>query len=108
MDTNKLTAPPKKAAAVVFPSPTDPFSVDVKTFTDHLAINTSSAYAAAREAVLSFDAIEEKSIPKAFIFTGNALNTFVMLPAVTLGPGKAATAHFVEMGAQAYGAKGYG
>jgi len=79
----------------------------VKTFADHLAINTTSAYAAAKEAVTSFEAIKD-SIPKAFIYTGNFLNTAVMNPAVTLGVGKAASAHFIEIGAQAYGPKGYG
>lgn len=94
------------AAAAAFPPATDVFSVDLKVFADDLAINTTSAFAAAKEAVLSFDAIEE-STPKSFIYTGNICSQQILVPLITLGVGKSASAHFVEMGAKVYGPKGY-
>ncbi|MCJ1254008.1 hypothetical protein MMC24_001822 [Lignoscripta atroalba] len=96
------------AAAICLPPASDPLSVDLETFQQHLAINTTSTYAASQEAVRSFDAIADKTVPCTFIYTGNKLSTVVMAPLITLGVGKAASAHFIEMAAGSYAEKGYG
>lgn len=88
-------------------SQSDPLSVDLSTFQDHLAVNTSSAFAAIQEAVKSFDRIADKASPCVFIFTGNCLNQGATPPLLTLGTGKAATAHVIEYAAKTYVAKGY-
>ncbi|MCJ1463762.1 hypothetical protein MMC07_002371 [Pseudocyphellaria aurata] len=85
----------------------DPLSVDLSTFQDHLAVNTSSAFAAIQEAVKSFDGFTKKATPCVFIYTGNCLNQGAVSPFLTLGTGKAATAHLVEYAAKTYAEKGY-
>jgi hypothetical protein len=97
----------------MFTSADDPFSVPLPTFSSYLAINTVSVYAAAQEALQSFKALSTREkeggeTPKAFIYTGNYLNTTIMPTALTLGVGKSASAHLVEVGAASYGSLGYG
>jgi len=96
------------AHAVARPPPTDPFSIPLSTFEEHLAINTTSAFAACQEALRSFRTIRDERIPRAYIYTGNGLNRRVVAGKITHGVGKAASAHFIEMAAMCYGESGYG
>lgn len=77
------------------------FSVSLELFADDLAINTTSAYAAAHEALISFQTLPS-SVPKSFIYTGNILNEGPVAGFLTLGVGKIASAHMVELGDQLY------
>ncbi|KEF53092.1 uncharacterized protein A1O9_11000, partial [Exophiala aquamarina CBS 119918] len=77
------------------------FSISIQDFSNDLAINTTSAYAAAHKAIISFQALP-RSIPKTFIYTGNILNEGPVSGFLTLGTGKIAPAHMVELGDQLY------
>lgn len=88
------------------PPATHPFSIPLAAFEHDLAINTSSTYAAAQQAIQAFEALPD-SIPKAFIFTGNILNTLSMPSFLTLGIGKSASASLMQAGANSYGERGY-
>lgn len=81
--------------------PENTFSISLETFVEDLAINTTSAYVAAREAMISFKALPSGS-PKTFIYTGNVLNEGPVGGFLTLGMGKIASAHMVELGDQLY------
>jgi hypothetical protein len=94
------------AAAVHFASPSDPLSPSLADFTQDLTINTISLYAAIKESLSSFDILPESS-PKTFLYTGNILNVKPQPAFTTLGVGKTASAHIVELAAGAYGGKGY-
>jgi hypothetical protein len=66
-------------------------------------------YAAIKESVASFETLPASSGKKAFLYTGNILNTGPMPTLLTLGVGKVASAQIVELAAGAYGReKGYG
>lgn len=94
-------------AAAYSATQSDPLSVDLSTFQDDLAVNTTSVFAAIQESVKSFDQITDKATPRVFIFTGNCLNQRAMPPLLTLGTGKAATAHLIDYAAKTYAEKGY-
>ncbi|KZT25025.1 putative short-chain dehydrogenase [Neolentinus lepideus HHB14362 ss-1] len=88
------------------PSEVDPFSVSVADFQTDLAVNTTSAFAAAKEAVKGFESLPKDS-SKTFIFTGNILNVRQMLIFTSIGAGKSATAHIIANAAAAYLSKGF-
>lgn len=70
-------------------------------------INTTSAFVAAQQAAQGFQELPD-SAAKTFIYTGNALNsTLVIAPILTLGVGKSATAHLIKVAAQTYGDSGF-
>jgi hypothetical protein len=94
------------AASLISPPGDHPFSVNLADFETALKINTTSTYAAAKYAVDGFDKLPESTL-KSFIYTGNMLNVSPMPMLLTLGVGKAASAHIVESGASAYASKGY-
>ncbi|KAJ5319947.1 hypothetical protein PENANT_c040G04409 [Penicillium antarcticum] len=94
------------AAAATPSDPKDPLSLSLTEFINDTNINTTSAFAAAKEAVLSFAELPEAA-SKTFIYTGNILNTTVMPPLLDLGVGKAATAHIIQLAAEAYADRGY-
>jgi NAD(P)-dependent dehydrogenase (short-subunit alcohol dehydrogenase family) len=94
------------AAAVHFASPSDPFTPSIAEFSQDLTINTISLYAAIKESLVSFDALPDSS-PKTFLYTGNILNVKPQPAFTTLGVGKTASAHIIELAAGAYGEKGY-
>ncbi|KAF3935190.1 hypothetical protein ABW20_dc0109829 [Dactylellina cionopaga] len=96
-------------AAVASPTEaSNPFTLSEEDFTRDLAINTTSVYAALKEAVTSFQALPD-SITKVFFYTGNKLATpgFVLPSLFTLGVGKTATSHLVEVASVAYKDAGY-
>jgi len=94
------------AAAVHFASPSDPLSPSLADFTQDLTINTISLYAAIKESLASFDALSDLA-PKTFLYTGNILNVKPQPAFTTLGVGKTASAHIIELASVAYGEKGY-
>ncbi|KAF4464531.1 short-chain dehydrogenase [Fusarium albosuccineum] len=84
----------------------NPLSVSLKDFDRDLAINTSSAFVAAQQAVLGFEELPE-SASRTFIFTGNCTNVSPIIALMDIGVGKSATASIIECAAEAYKPKGY-
>jgi len=84
------------------------FSLPLDTLQRDTNIMIITAFAAAKEAVAGFDTLPKEQT-KAFIYTGNILNTTVMpVPAlVTLGVGKAGAAYWVGLASGAFANKGY-
>ena len=71
-----------------------------------MTVNVSSAYVAAQQAVSSFEHADS-SAPKVFIYTGNRLNIAPIIPLMSLGIGKSATANMIMYLSKAYQQKGY-
>ncbi|OGE53917.1 hypothetical protein PENARI_c007G08563 [Penicillium arizonense] len=94
------------AAALTPNNATSPLSLLLADFIRDTNTNTISAFAAAQQAVLSFDQLPE-SASRTFIYTGNILNTTTIPPLLDLGVGKAATAHIIQSAASAYADRGY-
>ncbi|KAH7378508.1 hypothetical protein BKA64DRAFT_243849 [Cadophora sp. MPI-SDFR-AT-0126] len=90
------------AATVTFPEDfDDPFSISPQALINDTKLNTFGAYASLREAVKGFKELSVGT-PKAFIATGNVL-PFKPHPAgVTLGAGKAALVHLVDIATKVY------
>lgn len=82
--------------------PKDAFEVPVDTFTKSTFINLISAYAAAREAVQEWKAMSKSETKLTFIYTGNCANSIPLVPLVDLSVGKAGSANFVAIAAEAY------
>lgn len=84
----------------------NPLTTPIADFAKDLAINTTSVYAAAQAAVAGFESLG-KDVKKAFIFTGNVLNTTTIPVMLSMGVGKAGTAHLIESASVAYKDKGF-
>ncbi|KAF4612843.1 hypothetical protein G7Y89_g15530 [Cudoniella acicularis] len=84
----------------------NPLSLPLSDFTRDLNINTTSAFVAAQQAVLSFEQLPD-SASKTFIYTGNILNTTTIATLLDLGVGKSATAHIIQSAATAYKDRGF-
>jgi len=84
------------------------FSLPSENLVRDLNVNTISAYVAAQEAVKGFDELP-KETTKAFIYTGNILNTKILpVPMiVSLGVGKSASAYWIGTADATYADKGY-
>lgn len=80
-------------------------SGSVEDFETDLRINTVSTFVAAKEAVVSFETLQN-SAPKTFLYTGNALNERIMSGLLALGVGKAGTAFMIGALSTAYKEKG--
>ncbi|PMD23843.1 putative short-chain dehydrogenase [Hyaloscypha hepaticicola] len=94
------------AGAVTSNDAKDPLSLPVADFTRDFTINTTSAFVAAQQAVLSFKELPD-SAARTFIYTGNITNEIPLAPLLDLGVGKSATAHIIQSAAAAYKDKGY-
>ncbi len=94
------------AAAASFVPKDDPLNLSVEALNKDLAVTTISALAAAKQAVKAFDDLPADST-KVFIYTGNFLNKTALPAVLSLGMGKSASAHLMEVAAKAYGSKGY-
>ncbi|KAH7131856.1 hypothetical protein B0J11DRAFT_520233 [Dendryphion nanum] len=94
-----LTQPPDKASSL---------SIPVDSFVSDLNVNTVSPYVAAQEAITGFATLP-KEVKKTFIYTGNILNRAVFpVPfMLTLGVGKAASAHWIGLADGTYKEQGY-
>ena len=100
------------AAALTSVPADDPFSISSDQYRNDLQINVTAAYSCLNETVASFKALEDagmpsRGLPRVFIATGN-VTPFAPIPwAFTLGSGKAALVHLIQVGNLAYRAKGY-
>ncbi|KAH8645853.1 hypothetical protein BGZ60DRAFT_555809 [Tricladium varicosporioides] len=90
----------------VYNTGTDPLSLSQEQFEHDLAVNTTSAYLAAQEAVKGFQYLPA-DFPKSFIYTANGLNMMPMPHLVSLGLGKTAMGHVLETAIMAYEGKGW-
>jgi hypothetical protein len=72
------------------------FSMAPETLEKDVKLTTISGFAAAREAVKGFERLG-KDVTRAFIYTGNILNTTIFPTAyvLSLGVGKAGAAYWV-------------
>ena len=95
-----------KAAAATLNDANDPLALPLTNFARDLTINTTSAFAAAQQAALSFKDLPDPA-SKTFIYTGNILNTKTLPVFLDLGVGKSATAHVIESAAKAYSTRGF-
>jgi len=79
----------------------NPLSNPLSKFEADLAVNVSSVYAAAQEAVAGFHGLAKES-SKHFIFTGNRGNIEPIPSLLTLSVGKGAASHLVWTSSLAY------
>ncbi|KAL0638007.1 hypothetical protein Q9L58_002942 [Maublancomyces gigas] len=79
--------------------------ISAATLARDFNVNTIGLWAAARVAVAGWEKLDS-AVPKAFIFTGNLLPWINIPKYVTLGIGKAASAHIIESLASTYGKRG--
>ncbi|OCL06394.1 hypothetical protein AOQ84DRAFT_432630 [Glonium stellatum] len=82
----------------------DPFTVDPSSFAKDIAVNATSAYAAAA----AFAKLPPSPHPKVFIHTGNMQFSLVVPQTFSLGVGKSAMAYVIETAANVYGKAGNG
>ncbi|KAB5584958.1 hypothetical protein GE09DRAFT_1068859 [Coniochaeta sp. 2T2.1] len=95
------------ASLVPPPDPNSIFSLPAEAFASSLNINTNSAYVAAQQAVKGWETLPAET-KKTFIYTGNALNAF-LIPApilATLGTGKNASSFWISLADTLYSSKG--
>lgn len=95
-----------EGSAVTPTPPTDPLSLQVTDFNKDLNVNTVSVFVAAQQATIGFAQLSD-SAARTFIYTGNILNTTIIPSLLSLGVGKAATAHMIQSAATAYNDRGY-
>ena len=94
-------------AAVTANPPNDPLALQLEDFKKDNNINITSAFVAAQQAVNGFVQLPD-SASKTFIYTGNILNTGVIVPPLLdLGVGKIATSYIIQSAAAAYKDRGY-
>lgn len=84
----------------------DPLSIPLSDFARDLAINTTSVFVAAQQAVLGFAELPDLA-SRTFIFTGNILNTTIIAKLMDSGVGKSGTAHMIRSAAAAYVNRGF-
>jgi len=95
------------AATLTMPSNfEDPFAISPDAFVKDLGVNTIGAYAVLNQAVKGFNTLDAGA-PIAFIATGNVLPFKPLAVGVTLGTGKAALVHLINIGAITYTKKNY-
>ncbi|MCJ1444006.1 MAG: hypothetical protein MMC23_004506 [Stictis urceolatum] len=101
-----IVSPAPLAYDAHFVPASNPLSIPLAHFASNLAVNTTSAYAAACLSVKSFSTLPA-SASRTFMYTGNMQNTLLYPESHSLGVGKNASAYFIEMASHAYGPKGY-
>ncbi|KAK7966284.1 glucose 1-dehydrogenase [Apiospora aurea] len=84
----------------------DPLALPLEQFTRDFAINTTSAFMAAKHAALALAALPA-SAARTFIFTGNCTNVMPIGVLMDSGVGKSATAHIIQVAAEAYKDRGF-
>jgi NAD(P)-dependent dehydrogenase (short-subunit alcohol dehydrogenase family) len=94
-----------KAAFMRATAPNDTLSTPLADINTAIAVNLTSAFVAAQEAVAGFEKLPA-DVPRSFIYTGNCLNK-PMSPLLSLGMPKAAAAHMIHSAAISYTEKGY-
>ncbi|KAL9087588.1 MAG: hypothetical protein Q9159_003538 [Coniocarpon cinnabarinum] len=90
------------------PDPESVLSIPPKSVASDLIVNTVSAYAAAQQAVLSWETLPAET-KKTFIFTGNIQNISILPIPLMLdaGMGKSASAYWIGAADTLYASKGY-
>lgn len=86
------------AAALTTPDDlTNIFSVSTEDLAADMAVMNTSAFLAAKQAVMGFENCTNEKDPKAFIYTGNhlAVDTPPVTRLVTLGLGKSAASYWI-------------
>jgi NAD(P)-dependent dehydrogenase (short-subunit alcohol dehydrogenase family) len=93
------------AAYAVTSGKTPETALDISTeeFQRHLAVNTTSAFVAAREALSGFKRLGHGN----FFYTGNFLVWNPIPKLLTLGLGKTASAHFIQIADEVWRGKGF-
>lgn len=96
-------------AALCFADPEDPFTLSAGQYVADLEANLIGGYGCLVEAVASFKRLQGQgrdggsgALPKVFIATGNVVPWQPVPTAMTLGSGKAALAHLVQVGNMSY------
>ena len=85
----------------------NPLALSPADFDKDTSINVNSLYAAAHEAVKVFAHPDAPKGPKTFVYTGNVLNHMFMTHRVSLGAGKSAGAHVIQVASAAYKDSGW-
>ncbi|PTB75297.1 NAD(P)-binding protein [Trichoderma longibrachiatum ATCC 18648] len=75
------------AGAATFSSPGDPFAIPLDAFKRDMAVNNTSVFVAAQQAVLGFKELPADA-PRVFAFTGNILNVRPLPQFLESGAGK--------------------
>jgi NAD(P)-dependent dehydrogenase (short-subunit alcohol dehydrogenase family) len=83
-------------------TPESAFDLSTQDFERHLAVNTTSAFVAVREALSGFKHMGRGN----FFYTGNYLPWHSHPKLMTLGVGKAASAHFVQIADEVWSGRG--
>ena len=83
-------------------TPETALDIPTKEFQRHLAVNTTSAFVAAREALSGFKKLGRGD----FFYTGNFLVWNPIPKLLTLGLGKTASAHFIQIADSVWREKG--
>lgn len=78
----------------------------MKDFNRDLAINTTSLFVAAQEAVRGFEELPSTAA-RTFIYTGNITNVAPILSMLGSGVGKSASANIIHTAAEGYKDKGF-
>ncbi|KAK8032568.1 hypothetical protein PG990_002302 [Apiospora arundinis] len=94
------------AAAATFGDKKDPLAIPLESFERNFAINTTSAFEAAKQSALAFAELPA-SASRTFIYTGNCTNVLPIAALMDCGVGKSATAHIIQVAAEAYKEKGF-
>ncbi|KAH7038340.1 putative short chain type dehydrogenase [Microdochium trichocladiopsis] len=94
------------AATAAFTPADDPFTLQVEDLNRDMAVNATSPYIAAQQAVKGFAELPE-SAARTFIYTGNILNTQSLPRFISPGMSKSAGAHMIATAADAYKDRGY-
>lgn len=98
---------PHISAYHVFPAHlANPLTLSLGQLNYDLAVNVTSAYVAAQEAVKGFATLPD-DLPKSYIYTANGLNMMPMPRLVSLGLGKTAMGHVIENATIAFANNGY-
>ena len=87
--------------------PKNTFEVPLDDFMRHNHVNMISAYAAAQKAVEGWTTIATSTANPTFIYTGNCCNVTPLSGLVDLTVGKAGSASFIEMAAEAFKADNF-
>lgn len=97
----------KTGARRTIVSTEDPLStLSVEDYHQDLAVNLTSAFVAAREAVAGFKELPAQ-VPKAFIYSGNKLNVMSDPKTLSFGITKSGAAHMIWDCSNAYRSQGY-
>ncbi|KAJ9254617.1 hypothetical protein DTO027B5_8962 [Paecilomyces variotii] len=98
-------------AAASFTSTEEPFTLSPDALLEDVSVNYIGAYLSLRRAISGFKTLSETSPssqnPKVFIATGNQLPFNPIPAAVSLGAGKSALAHIIQVAAQSYVQQNY-